>query len=101
MDTEATPLELSLCPVIKEYGRNRRFSVGDRVVVKRGGWTELSGRVLEWRCDPHPPGYEHCCGNDAAYRIEGVPGWTYDWQLERGRPTFQEILQWLFQPLRR
>jgi hypothetical protein len=79
-------------PLQTPHGRIRRFAQGDRVRVARGGWHEAKGRVIEWVADPHPPGYEHCSGTSARYRIEGVPGWTYDWQLERAEETWKETI---------
>lgn len=89
------PAGLSVTP----HGRIRRFAVGDSVRVARGGWHDAHGTVLEWLADPHPPGFEHCSGTSARYRISGLPGWTYDWQLERHTRTFQELLLCLFKPL--
>lgn len=40
-------------------------------------------KVLEVFLDPHPPGYEHCAGNSARYRVAGYDGDVYDWMLER------------------
>jgi len=62
--------------------RTQRFNPGDLVTVERGGLRLAATTVTEVFLDPHPPGYEHCAGKSARYRLDGYPHDIYDWMLE-------------------
>ena len=66
--------------------RIQRFKPGDLVAVVRGGLRHGPAEVLEVFLEPHTPGYEHCAGNSARYRVAGYDGDLYDWMLESSSP---------------
>lgn len=78
----STVLELPRPPAVKE--RICRFTTGDVVDVVRGGFKLPGCTILEMQSDPvDVPGYSHCAGKSARYRITGYDHWVYDWMLER------------------
>ena len=81
--------------------RVQRFGVGDLVRVSYGGSEPYVGHIVEAVADPTDcPGFNHCSGNSAKYRLKGRIGWVYDWQLVllSSRPTkfsrFKKFFAW-------
>lgn len=69
---------------VDQPGRVRRFNVGDRVDVVRGGMRLPNVTILTWQSDPlEYPGFSHCAGKSAKYRVTGYDGPVWDWQLEK------------------
>lgn len=73
-------------PTLTADGRVKRFSIGDRVDIVRGGRKVQGLEVLAWVSHPTTDyGLFGGVGKSAKYLLSGYVDWVYDWELELSR----------------